>query len=182
MLRTSAFNFLPTLPSISNACLLLLGWRLWLICILACSSSSSVHPSAARWLQSAFGCLREMVPSVRSNDCFLLQLSLFPMPVHLRVIYLTVICQSCTLTHVCHCQCPHMLPVRWTCFFTLVFSLYWYTYTPVTRHICPFSQASPFATPANKFSLSLLNWSWRELHICLILFSLSKGKVLVAKQ
>lgn len=182
MLRTSVFNLLPTLSSIGNACLLLLGWLLWLICILVRSSSSSVHSSAAHWLQSAFGCLREMVPSMCSNDCFLLQLFLFPMPVHLHVIYLTIICQSYTLTNTCHCPCPHILLVQWICFFTLVFSLYWYTHTPLTNHVSPLSKASLFACSGNKFSLSLLNWSWCELHICLILSSLSKGKVLVAKQ
>lgn len=182
MLRTSAFNLLPTLSSISKASLLLLGWLFWLICILVRSPSSSVHPSAARWLQSAFGWLREMVLSTCSKDYFLLQLFPFPMPVHLHVVYSAVIRQSNALPCVCHCQCPRMLLVWEICFFTLVFSLYWCTYTPLTNHISPLSKASPFACSTNKFSLSLLNWSWRELHICLIVFSLCKGKVLVAKQ
>lgn len=102
--------------------------------------------------------------------------------VHLHVVYFAVIRQSNTLPCVCRCQCPRMLLVWEICFFTLVFSLYWYTYTPLTNHISSPSKASPFACSTNKFSLSLLNWSWRELHICLIVFSLCKGKVPVAKQ
>lgn len=87
------------------------------ICFLVHSSSSSIHSSAACWLQSAFGCLRWMVPSMCSNDRFLLQLFLLPKPVHLHLIYLAVIC-TYTLTPACPCPRPHMFLAWWICLFT----------------------------------------------------------------